>query len=376
MKTRKLGATDLHFSTVGMGTWPMGGVSAGMHWGPQDDKDSVDTILRAVELGVNWLDTAGAYGRGHAEEVVGMALKKLPKNSLIITTKCGGTAEDTMEPKSVRATCEASMKRMGLDVLDVYLTHWPRPAEYMEAGWQTMADLVKEGKVRYIGVSNYTVEQMEKLQAIHPIALMEPPYSMITRGIEDAILDYCRYRSMGVVCYSPLQQGVLTENLKDLAFAEGDFRANNPNFKEPVLSLNLKLIEELKPIAKKYDASVAQLAIAWVLRRPEVTSALNGARVKSEIEDSAKAMDVELKQDDIDTIEKLLEKRRRALPPPTPRAGPPGGGRPGGGPPGGGPPGGGPPGGGPPGGGPPGGGPPGGGPPGGGPPGGGPPRRP
>jgi aryl-alcohol dehydrogenase-like predicted oxidoreductase len=212
----------------------------------------------------------------------------------------------------------------------------------MEAGWQTCADLIKEGKVRYIGVSNYTIEQMEKIQPIHPIALMEPPYSMIQRSIEDKILGYCRNHNMGVVVYSPLQQGVLTDNFKTLALAEGDFRGNNPNFKEPVFSLNAKLVEELTPIARKYGGSVAQLAIAWVLRRPEVTSALNGARVTSEIEDSLKAADIELSTEDIDKIEKLLEKRQKAMPPPPPMppggpGGPPGG-FPGGGP--GGPPGG------------------------------------
>ena len=345
MKTRNLGATDLNLSVVGIGTWPMGGVSAGMHWGPQDDQESIKTIQKAVDCGINWLDTAGAYGRGHAEEVVGMALKKLPKGKLIITSKCGSTAEDTMEPKSVRAQCESALRRMGLDTLDLFLAHWPRPIESMESGWQTMADLVKEGKARYIGVSNFTIEQMEKLQPIHPIAAVEPPYSMITRGVEDAILDYARYHNMGVVVYSPLQQGVLTENLKSLALAEGDFRGNNPNFKEPVLSINLKLVEELTPIAKKYGASVAQVAIAWVLRRPEVTSALNGARIPSEIEDSVRGADITLSQADIDAIEKLLTKRQRALPPPAPRGGPGGPGGPGGGPPGGGPPGGGSPGG-------------------------------
>lgn len=324
MKTRKLGTTDLNLSVVGIGTWPMGGVSAGMHWGPQDDKASIDTILKAVECGINWLDTAGAYGRGHSEDMVGIALKKLPKGRLIITSKCGSTAEDTMEPKSVRAQCEASLRRMGIDVVDLFLAHWPRPIEYMEAGWQTMADLVKEGKVRYIGVSNFTLEQMEKLQPIHPIAAVEPPYSMITRGVEDAILDYARYRNMGVVVYSPLQQGILTESFKDLALAEGDFRTNNPNFKEPVRSLNLKLVEELTPIARKYRGSIAQLAIAWVLRRPEVTSALNGARMSSEIEDSVRAADIEISAEDIAAIEKLLAKRQRAMPPPAPRMGPPG----------------------------------------------------
>lgn len=344
MKTRKLGATDLYLSTVGLGTWPMGGVSAGMHWGQQDDRASIDTILRAVDQGINWLDTAGAYGRGHSEEVVGMALKELSK-PIIITTKCGSTQEDDIKPESVRAQCEASMKRMGIDVIDLFLAHWPRPIEYMEAGWQTCSDLVKEGKVRYIGVSNFTIEQMEKIQPIHPIAAMEPPYSMIQRGIEDEILDYCRNHNMGVVTYSPLQQGVLTETLKSIELDEGDFRRNNPNFKEPVLSLNLELVNGLTPIAKKYGGSVAQLAIAWVLRRPEVTSALNGARTTAEIEDSLRAADIELSQEDIDEIEKLLEKRQKAMPPPPPRGGPPGGGPPGG-PPGGGPPGG-PPGGGP-----------------------------
>jgi aryl-alcohol dehydrogenase-like predicted oxidoreductase len=334
MKKRKLGATDLYLSTVGLGTWPMGGVSAGMHWGPQDDRASIDTVLRAIEQGINWLDTAGAYGRGHSEEVVGMALKELPQKPIIVT-KCGSTLEDDMKPASVRAQVEASLKRMGIDVIDVLLAHWPRPIEYMEAGWQTCADLIKEGKVRYVGVSNYTIEQMEKIQPIHPIALMEPGYSMINRSIEDKILDYCRNHNMGVVVYSPLQQGVLTDNFKTLALDEGDFRGNNPNFREPVFSLNVKLVEELTPIARKYGGSVAQLAIAWVLRRPEVTSALNGARVTSEIEDSVRAADIELSSEDIAEIEKLLEKRQKAMPPPPPM--PPGGGPPGGGP--GGPPG-------------------------------------
>ena len=324
MRTRRLGITDLNLSVVGIGTWPIGGISAGMHWGPQDDSESINTILRAVDCGINWVDTAGAYGRGHSEEVVGTALKKLPKGSLIITSKCGSTPEDDMKPENVRRQCESSLKRMGIDALDLFLAHWPRPIEYMEAGWLTMADLLKEGKVRYIGVSNYTLEQMEKLQRIHPIAAVEPPYSMITRGVEDAILGYAHQHNMGVVVYSPLQQGILTENLKDLAMAEGDFRANNPNFKEPALGLNLKLVEELKPIARKYRGSVSQLAIAWVLRRPEVTSALNGARVPAEIEDSVRGADIEITPEDIAAIEKLLANRQQKLPPSPPPGGPPG----------------------------------------------------
>lgn len=336
MRTRRLGTTDLVLSTVGMGTWPMGSTFGAMSWGPQDDKESVDTITRAVERGISWLDTAPTYGRGHSEEVVGQAIKKLARRPFIVT-KCGTTWDANMksvfrlDKASVREQCEGSLKRMGIDAIDLYLVHWPNPIEYMEEGWQTCSDLVREGKIRYIGVSNFTIEQMEKLQRIHPIAAMEPPYSMIERRIESGILDYCRSHNMGVIVYSPLQQGLLTGALKLADLAPNDFRRANPHFKEPELSLNLKLAEELAPIARRYGRSVAQLAIAWVLRRPEVTAALNGARSPAEIEDSVLGGDLELTKQDIDAIEALLAMRQSALPPPPP-GGPPG--APPGGPPG------------------------------------------
>jgi aryl-alcohol dehydrogenase-like predicted oxidoreductase len=195
----------------------------------------------------------------------------------------------------------------------------------MEEGWQTCSELVKEGKIRYIGVSNFTIEQMEQLQRIHPVAAMEPPYSMIERRIESEILDYCRKNNMGIIVYSPLQQGLLTGVMKSTdELDENDFRRNNPHFKEPEFGLNIRLAGELAPIAKKYGCSVAQLAIAWTLRRPEVTAALNGARTSAEIEDSILAGDLELAQEDIDAIEALLEKRQKELPPPPPPGGPPG----------------------------------------------------
>ncbi len=344
MKTRRLGSTDLYFSTVGIGTWPMGGVSGGMSWGPQDDNESVNTIITAVNKGINWLDTAPAYGRGHSEEVVGMALKKIPKNQKpLITTKCASTWDESgksmfrLDRASVRAQCEGSLKRMGIDVIDLYLVHWPMPLEYMEEGWQTCADLVKEGKLRSIGVSNFTIEQMDKLQPIHPIACMEPPYSMIERRIETGILDYCKTHNMGVVVYSPLQQGILTDATQEIikGMAPNDFRRNNPHFKEPELSANIKLVTGLSAIAKKYNRSTAQLAIAWVLRKPEVTSALNGARTTAEIEDSIKGGDFDISAEDQATIEKLLAERLKAVPP-APQGTPPGapgaGGPPGGGP--------------------------------------------
>jgi aryl-alcohol dehydrogenase-like predicted oxidoreductase len=336
MRTRKLGATDLNFTTVGLGTWPMGGLQTGMSWGPQEDKESIETILRAITKGINWLDTAPAYGRGHSEEVVGMALQKLKKPP-IITTKCGSIWDETgksgfrLDRASVRAQCEGSLKRMSIDVIDLYLMHWPMPFEYMEEGWRTCADLVKEGKIRYIGVSNFTIEQMDKLQPIHPIAAMEPGYSLIERKCEAEILPYCKKHNMGVVVYSPLQQGILTGVLKSPEeLAPNDFRRNNPHFKEPELSANLKLVNQLEPIAKKHGASVAQVALAWVLRDEVVTSALNGARSTSEIEDSVRGGDLVLTKEEIDTIEKYLQDRAKSLPPPPPQGMPPG--APGGGP--------------------------------------------
>ena len=330
MKTRQLGSTDLILSTVGIGTWPMGSVFGGMSWGPQDDEESVSTILRALERGINWLDTAPTYGRGHSEDVVGMALKKASKRPIIVT-KCGSTWTEDLKPAfrldkaSVRAQCEGSLKRMAIDTIDVYLVHWPNPIEYMEEGWATCSELVKEGKIRYIGVSNFTIEQMDKLYPIHPIAAMEPPYSMIERRIETGILDYCRDHNMGVIVYSPLQQGLLTGTMRSVdELAPNDFRRANPHFKDPEFGLNLKLAEDLKPIAAKHGRSVAQLAIAWTLRMPEVTAALNGARTPSEIEDSVLGGDMELSQEDIASIENLLKERQAKLPPPPPPGGLPG----------------------------------------------------
>ena len=311
----------------------MGGAGGGiMNWGPQDDNESIATIITAVNNGINWLDTSGAYGRGHSEEVIGIALKKLSRKP-IIATKCGTTWDKDgktafrLDRADVRAQCEASLKRMGIDVIDLYLIHWPNPIEYMEEGWQTCAELVKEGKVRYIGVSNFTIEQMDRLQSIHPIACMEPPYSMVERRIEEKILDYCKKYNMGVVVYSALQQGILTGALKSIDdLPPNDFRRHNAHFKEPEFSINLKLVADLAPIARKNGCSVAQLAIAWVLRRPEVTSAINGARTRAEIEDSIKGGNLDISRKDLMTIEGMLAEREKKVPPAPPLGTPPGAG--------------------------------------------------
>ena len=318
MKTRKLGNSSLNLTTVGIGTWPMAG-SGRTGWGPQDDQDSITSIRRGLERGINWIDTAPNYGLGHSEEVVGMVIKGISPKP-IISTKClfmwkpDGTLVMRLDRERVRIQCENSLKRLNIDTIDMYMIHWPDPIQYVEEAWETLVELKKEGKVRTIGVSNFTVAQMEMLKPIHPITFMEPPYSMLERKVEEEILDYCGKNNIGVVVYSPLQQGLLTGAIKSIDdLAADDVRRRNPLFKEPSFSASLNLARELAPIAKKYGRSVAQLAIAWVLRRPEVTSAITGPRVPAEIEDTIKAGEWELTKEDIAAVEKLLAKRQAAL---------------------------------------------------------------
>jgi aryl-alcohol dehydrogenase-like predicted oxidoreductase len=318
MKTRRLGTTDLYLSAIGIGTWPMGGPGR-IGWGPQDDKDSITSIRRGLERGINWIDTAPNYGLGHSEEVVGMAIKGISPKP-IIATKClfmwkpDGTQVMRLDRERVRIQCENSLKRLDIDAIDMYMIHAPNPIEYVEEAWETFIDLKKEGKVRWIGVSRFSIEQMELIKTIHPIAFLEPPYSMLEREAEERLLDYCQKNDIGVVVYSPLQQGLLTGAIKSIDdLAPDDLRRRNPHFKEPEFSANLNLARELVPIASKYGRSVAQLAIAWVLRRPEVTSAITGPRVPTEIEDTIKAGGWELIKEDIAAIEKLLAKRQEAL---------------------------------------------------------------
>ena len=242
MKTRKLGWTDLNLTTIGLGTWAIGGGDWTWGWGPQDDEESVAAIILASEKGINWIDTAPAYGLGHSEEIVGKALKKLPRRS-IVATKCGiewdNNRKSTHELKgeSIRREVEASLKRLGVDVIDLYQIHWPEPDSELEPAWQQIANMVKEGKVRYAGVCNCSIEQMKRIQPIHPVASLQPPYSMIERGAEDSgLLDYCREHNIGVVAYSPMQKGLLTGKFNKQRVQElpaEDHRRNDPNFQEP-----------------------------------------------------------------------------------------------------------------------------------------------
>jgi aryl-alcohol dehydrogenase-like predicted oxidoreductase len=317
MQTRKLGWTDLSFTTIGLGSWAMGGAGWRAAWGPQDDADSIATIRRAVELGVNWVDTAAIYGLGHAEEVVGRALEGL-SHKPIIATKCSRLWDDTgtpygnLKPDSLRAECEASLRRLGVDTIDLYQMHWPYPDPDIEEGWGTMAKLVKEGKLRYIGVCNYSVAQLKRILPIHPVASLQPPYSMLVRGVEQDLLPFCAANNIGVVAYSPMQKGLLTGKVTREwvdGLAESDHRRRDAMFQEPQLSANQELVDGLRPIAQRNGKTLAQLAIAWVLRRPEVTAAIVGARRPAQIEETVAAGDWTLSAEDIAIIEALLIER-------------------------------------------------------------------
>jgi len=323
MQTRKLGYTDLYLTTVGLGTWAIGGGGWAYGWGPQDDTDSIRTIQRALDLGINWIDTAAVYGLGHSEEIVGKAIRGR-RDQVIIATKCGlvwdegsTTPYGRLKAWSVRQEVEASLRRLGVDVIDLYQIHWPNPDEDIEEAWATIADLVREGKIRYAGVSNFSVEQMKRIQPIHPIASLQPPYNMLRRDIEAEILPFCAANDIGVIVYSPMASGVLTEKFSRqwvASLPDDDWRKKySGHLQEPELSANLALVEGLKAIAARYGRTVSQLAIAWTLRRPEVTAAIVGARRPEQIEQTAPAADWVLPPEVLAEIDDLLARRAEAM---------------------------------------------------------------
>lgn len=314
MRTNRLGWADLGLTTIGLGTWAMGGGGWSFAWGPQDDDESISTIHRAIELGINWIDTAPVYGLNHAEEVVGKALKGL-KEKPIIATKCGrvwdedGNISGCLKKDSIHSEVEESLGRLGIDVIDLYQIHWPIPDEDIEEAWGAIADLIREGKVRYGGVSNFSVEQLKRIHPIHPVASIQPSYSILVRDIEHELLSFCEENNIGVIAYSPMQKGLLTgtftsERMQNLP--EDDHRRQDPMFQEPELSNNLAFVEKLCSVAEKKGKTVAQLAISWVLRRPEVTAAIVGARHPFQIEETVVAGELMLSKEDIDAIDILL----------------------------------------------------------------------
>lgn len=324
MQTRKMGNTDVELTVIGFGAWAIGGGKWQFGWGPQDDKESIAAIQKGLDLGINWIDTAAAYGLGRSERVVGEAVKGR-RDEVFIATKCSlvwddkqsGMISSRLKAGSVRKEAEDSLKRLGVDVIDLYQVHWPRPDADIEEGWSEIAKLVKEGKVRYAGVSNFSVSQMKRCQAIHPIASLQPPYSMLERGVEEELLEYCHKNGIGVVAYSPMASGLLTGKFtreRIAALPDDDWRRERGrHFQDPELGLNLNLVERLTTIANRNNRSVGQLAVAWVLRRPEVTSAIVGARNPQQIAEIAPAADWRLNDDELIQIEEWLQERQRAL---------------------------------------------------------------
>lgn len=314
MKTKQLGKTDLHLTRIGLGTWAIGGGNWKFSWGPQDDSDSIKAIRRALDLGINWIDTAPAYGLGHCEEVVGHALAGM-KNRPIIATKCGRCwdANRQIVPRikrdSIIEEVEASLKRLRIEQIDLYQIHWPQPDEDIEEAWETLTTLVRSGKVRYAGVSNFNRDQLARIQPIAPVASLQPPYSMLVRGVEADLLPYCAQNNIGVIVYSPMQKGLLTGKVTRQwveSLSSEDHRRNDIQFQEPKLSQNLKLVDGLRPIAETRGHSVAQLAIAWTLRRPEVTAAIVGARHPDQIDALISAADWQLSASEISQIDAIL----------------------------------------------------------------------
>jgi len=320
MQKRQLGKTDMRLTTVGLGTWAMGGPWE-YGWGPQDDEEAIAAILEALNQGINWIDTAPAYGLGHSEELVGRALRQT-SHKPYIATKCGILWNEKKEKvvhlkrDSIRRECHDNLRRLGVEQIDLYQMHWPDPDPDIEEAWEEMARLQKEGKVRYLGVSNFSVPQMERVASIHPISSLQPPYSMLRREVERELLGYCARHNIGVVAYSPMQRGLLTGKFSPerlAALAPDDHRRRSPEFQEPQFTATLELVEGLKRIAERHDRTVAQLAVSWVLRRPEVTAAIVGARRPGQIAETAPASDWNLGKEDIEEMEKLLAAREEKL---------------------------------------------------------------
>ena len=309
----QLGDTGLEISRVGLGAWAIGGGNWEFGWGPQEDDESVAAIHRALELGINWIDTAAAYGFGHSEEVVGRALAGLDadKRPYVFTKASrvegpGRTVVSNLRRDSILREAENSLKRLGVDAIDLYQIHWPRPDEDIEEGWSAFAELKEQGLVRHIGVSNFDVEQLRRIQGIAPVETLQPRYSLVAREIEEELLPFAEREGIGVIVYSPMGSGLLTgamtrERVESLP--ENDWRSRNENFQDPELSKHLALVERLKVVANRLDTTPGAVAVAWTLRNPAVDGAIVGFRRPEQVDPIIAAANLELGDDDLATIE-------------------------------------------------------------------------
>jgi len=313
MTTKKLGNSDLEITAIGIGSWAIGGGGWQFAWGAQDDNDSIAAIRAGLEQGINWIDTAAVYGFGHSEEMVAAALRDTRARPYVFT-KCGrfgrpdGSIYGSLTSKSVRKECEDSLRRLKVDVIDLYQIHWPDPESEIAEGWTEMARLQQEGKVRWIGVSNFNVNQMKAAQAIAPITSLQPPYSLVRPAVETQILPYAQSQNIGVIVYSPMGAGLLTGKMtreRAANLGEDDWRTRNVEFQEPRLSRNLELVELLRKIARRHGRTPGEVAIAWTLKNPAVTAAIVGVRRADQVPGIAGALEFRLSAPEIDELERF-----------------------------------------------------------------------
>jgi aryl-alcohol dehydrogenase-like predicted oxidoreductase len=311
MQLRKLGNSDMQITPIGFGAWAIGGNGWDYGWGAQDDSESISAIHAALDQGINWIDTAAIYGLGHSEEVVAKALKNRPSKPYIFT-KCSlvwdeqRKVSNSLKAESVRLEVEASLRRLQVDVIDLYQIHWPNPDPEIEEGWAEMAKLQDEGKLRWIGVSNFNVEQLKRCQAISPVTSNQPPYSLINRDIEAEILPYCAQHSIGPINYSPMASGLLTGAMtaeRAAALPADDWRSRESDFQQPRLARHLQLVDLLREMGQAHGRTPGEVAIAWTLHHPAVTGAIVGARSPKQIEGIIGALNFRLSDAEVTRIE-------------------------------------------------------------------------
>jgi aryl-alcohol dehydrogenase-like predicted oxidoreductase len=311
METTQLGETGLEISRVGFGAWAIGGPEYDWGWGPQDDEESIAAIHHALDLGVNWIDTAAQYGFGHSEEVVGRALEGLDRRPYVFTKGGqpegpGRTTLQTLRRDSLLREVEGSLRRLGVDAIDVYQIHWPIPDEEIEEGWSTLAELKEQGLARHIGVSNFDVAQLRRAQEIAPVETLQPPYSLLSREVEDEILQFADSEGIGVIVYSPMASGLLSGKMTRERIAglpDDDWRKSNPRFREPELSRNLELVQRLERVGERHGVTPGAVAVAWTLQNPAVDGAIVGFRRPDQVDPLIAAAGLELTNEDVAEIE-------------------------------------------------------------------------
>ncbi len=316
METKQLGNSDLQLTPLGIGAWAMGGAGWAFAWSDQDDNQSIAAIHAALDAGMNWIDTAAVYGLGHSEEVVAKALADR-SNKPYVFTKCARVWDENrqigkrLKADSIRRECEDSLRRLKVDTIDLYQIHWPEPDEDVEEGWGTLAKLKEEGKVRWIGVSNFNAEQLCRAQKIAPLTSLQPPYSLIRREVETEVLPFCAVHNVGVIAYSPMGSGLLTgtmtrERVENLP--EDDWRRRGPQFQEPLLTRNLKIADKLKEIAERHNRSAGEAALAWALANSVVTGAIVGVRNAEQVNGVIGGMEFRLSAEELAEVESFFQK--------------------------------------------------------------------